>query len=863
MAEKGKGPNKDEINVIKKYIEELNVLYSKLEGTNPFKGMDAKKIASSVDEVKKLKNTLQEARDAVSNMEGEAGDLFKSWKAISDEVKGYRKVINNSKDTVSKINDLTQKLYDHQNKTNRLSSKDLNSLKSKLEQQKSILKGNKESLETTIEELQAKKRSGNITATELSQLRTAESIQNNINEGLKEEDGLLNSIINKTEEEAKERKKIEKSLGVTGGLLKGISQIPFLKDTVDTEKVLEAANDKIENTGSALKGLGAGFKEIGSQIKKGMLSPANLAVGAITQLGIALKESDSAAGDLAKSMNITYDQALGVRRELGNMAAMSMDVAINTKGLQETLVAVNSALGTNGKIAKEDLITFTKLREQAGMTNEEILGMQKYSMATGGSLEDNVKSFQASAKIMSYQKGVALNTKKLMTEMTNVSNRTKLSIQGGADGLAKAAVAAKLMGGNLEQAASMADSLLQFESSIENELSAELLLGKDINLEKARQAALNNDLATVAEEVTKQVGSAAEFSKMNRIQQEAAAKAVGMSADQLADMLVEQEALKSVGKALNDEEKAAFETAKQKYGAEKAAQMLKDGQLDSMVEQQSMQERFNQSVEKLQDIFMQLAEPILSIVSPLADLVSSVLPAINVIMQPIVFAFQAISTAFKTVFDLITGSIPALTTFGVVLTGILATQQAIAFQKKQGWLYDTYTFAINQKNAIIEGVINAKKMIGTAIEKKGLILGIAEAAMGAFKSMTAIPIIGPVLGAAAAAAAVGLGYSLMKGNDVFSPAPGGQGYGKRTLMGPEGAIQLNDKDTVIAGTNLFDKPSKGDDVMSAPKGAIKVANSTAPKKEVKEDPNAGINSRLDALIATTGKVNSVSTLKIQ
>jgi hypothetical protein len=33
-------------------------------------------------------------------------------------------------------------------------------------------------------------------------------------------------------------------------------------------------------------------------------------------------------------------------------------------------------------------------------------------------------------------------------------------------------------------------------------------------------------------------------------------------------------------------------------------------------------------------------------------------------------------------------------------------------------------------------------------------------------------------------------------------------------MGPEGAIALNDKDTVIAGTNLFDK--KGNDIVSEP-----------------------------------------------
>jgi hypothetical protein len=66
------------------------------------------------------------------------------------------------------------------------------------------------------------------------------------------------------------------------------------------------------------------------------------------------------------------------------------------------------------------------------------------------------------------------------------------------------------------------------------------------------------------------------------------------------------------------------------------------------------------------------------------------------------------------------------------------------------------------------------------------------------------------------------------GDDVLSQGDGSQGYGKRTLLGPEGAIQLNNKDTVIAGTNLFDKSSKADDMMSAPKGALQVSNKTAP-----------------------------------
>ena len=49
-----------------------------------------------------------------------------------------------------------------------------------------------------------------------------------------------------------------------------------------------------------------------------------------------------------------------------------------------------------------------------------------------------------------------------------------------------------------------------------------------------------------------------------------------------------------------------------------------------------------------------------------------------------------------------------------------------------------------------------------------------------------------------------------KVDDVLSPGSGAGGYGNRVLFGPEGAISLNNKDTVIAGTKLF----RGNDVMA-------------------------------------------------
>jgi len=99
---------------------------------------------------------------------------------------------------------------------------------------------------------------------------------------------------------------------------------------------------------------------------------------------------------------------------------------------------------------------------------------------------------------------------------------------------------------------------------------------------------------------------------------------------------------------------------------------------------------------------------------------------------------------------------------------------------------------------------NGISMIGNAIKKSGLLASIADMAMRAFSSLSAIPFIGPILGIAGAAAAAGLGYMYYsKADDMMSPGAGAGGYGSRTLTGPEGAIALNNRDTVIAGTDLF------------------------------------------------------------
>jgi hypothetical protein len=78
-------------------------------------------------------------------------------------------------------------------------------------------------------------------------------------------------------------------------------------------------------------------------------------------------------------------------------------------------------------------------------------------------------------------------------------------------------------------------------------MEAQVLTGKEMNLTAAREAALNNDNAKLASEITKNVGDANAYLKMNRIQQEAIAQSVGLSRDSLADILKKQTLYSKLG----------------------------------------------------------------------------------------------------------------------------------------------------------------------------------------------------------------------------------------------------------------------------------------------------------------------------
>ena len=272
------------------------------------------------------------------------------------------------------------------------------------------------------------------------------------------------------EKEADRLKDIEQKIGLTKAVLEGLNKIPFLNGVIDANKALDAAKEKIEAGGSRFQAMSAAVNTVGKQITSHLTDPLFIVGFLVTELIATFKSVDSAIGDLAKGFDMSYNSVANLRMELTDIANFSMDVAVTTKGLQESMMAVGQTLGSNVRLNKEDLVTFTKLREQAGYTNDELVGIQKLTLATGGNLEDNAKSFLGTVAVMNAQNKLTINAKQLLKEVANVSDSIKLSIGGTTEKLAEAAFKAKQFGINLAQADQISSSLLDFESSINNEI---------------------------------------------------------------------------------------------------------------------------------------------------------------------------------------------------------------------------------------------------------------------------------------------------------------------------------------------------------------------------------------------------------
>jgi hypothetical protein len=425
-----------------------------------------------------------------------------------------------------------------------------------------------------------------------------------------------------------------------------------------------------------------------------------------SELSTSLKSGIDQLGDLGKHLSelrfpnwtdvlkkgltnfLEYDKAaFGLRKNMGLLRGDFDILQNNTKTLgvelQDLGISFEQVAASTSAIASEfnmfvasskDLVKdISVISAQLGIAEADSVKFLKTMSSIGNTTVASQKGMVGFAKSMANAAGVPLPA--VMKDIAEASDDVRIFTGKSVDNLIKGAVEARQMGTTLQNMANSAKKMLDFQTSIADEMEASVLLGKDVNFEQARNLAYRKNIVGANQEILN-VAKKINFDAMDPYQAEAFAKASGKSVQELQEMLQADKEMEHIRINGTVEQKAQLEKMEQmkRMRSDEAKDLGK--MAEQRLREQANQERTVALQNQFNKLMSELAQPVMDVVEPLLDVAVKILPVIL--------------KTFK-----------ALVTFG----GILAfTGTAIAAP----WL-----FIIKPINAVVNAFRNASSSLST------------------------------------------------------------------------------------------------------------------------------------------------------
>ena len=329
------------------------------------------------------------------------------------------------------------------------------------------------------------------------------------------------------------------------------------------------------------------------------------------------------------------------------------------------------------------------------MSGEAVSQLAGDAARLGQTFDESLKTQENAVNAINSQTGAQISLQTVLEASNKVSGQIRAQLGANPEAIARAVTQAKALGFELEQIAASGEALLNFESSIENELQAELLTGRQLNLERARLAALTGDLETLTSEISANVGDFNDFTSMNVLQQQAIASAVGMTADELANSLI------------TEEKRAQLLQDAIASGNEQSVQQLKA--LDT-------QEKFAKVLEQAKGLLVDIAtifSPIVDFIGLIAEGMSTTVGktiALGGVIMGLIPAFRtlkilqigtSIASMFKGPLGIATGIAGTLAMMGVI--NRFATADDMAYGDNMLVTKNKGSIMLNNNDSVIAG----------------------------------------------------------------------------------------------------------------------------------------------------------------
>jgi hypothetical protein len=296
----------------------------------------------------------------------------------------------------------------------------------------------------------------------------------------------------------------------------------------EQKEIVEGQIAAYEGIKKTLKGIIATAQLFASG-PAGMLRMTLVGAGvAMTKLGKTTREMGGFLGGATVSATA-----------LGTVFDSANDVA---KGLSEEMGGLND-------VTFQNQLNTNLMATNMGISGTEAAKLTGNLARLNGNSIETAQNLANGAKEMAKTAGVVPAA--VMADMAASAEEFALFGKDGGKNMQQAAVQAAKMGVSLKTMSGVADNLLDFENSINSELELGAMLGKNINLDRARALAYEGDIAGATQETLDALGGVDAFNKMDYFQKKKTAELLGTSVEELQKMVTQQEEAATIGGQIN------------------------------------------------------------------------------------------------------------------------------------------------------------------------------------------------------------------------------------------------------------------------------------------------------------------------
>lgn len=410
------------------------------------------------------------------------------------------------------------------------------------------------------------------------------------------------------------------------------------------------------------------WKKAGKDVARAQLSMVAIQGSLSTtvkllQSGFELfKSLDIVAEAFRKETGFTKDQTKDIRDISEQLNVEFAQLGFTLEEINASSKAITDTFGRSNSVNKDTLRDITALKVNLGIAAEDSMAVMTTFRGISKFSEDASLSVIGMTQRISENAGVSF--KMVMHDIANASDDTLTSIGAYPPRLAKAAISARQMGLELNKVGSQQKRLLDYTSSITDELEASALLGKNITFMKARQLAFEGKSEESMKETLDVVRQMGDFNAMTPYQRAAVAKAAGMELKDLTKALAVDEARLEIMTNGTAEEKAKYRAQEaalkefDKFGKLSKDVLLADRQrLIAQKEMQGVMTNLNNTLSKLKLAFANMFKP-------LFDVIEAITPAIEGIATGIAKASEYVKKEWGAWGSLLMAIIPAALAYG-------------------------------------------------------------------------------------------------------------------------------------------------------------------------------------------------------